>query len=235
MSQFISINKSGGYDLKKENIVLGTKPRGATKRPTATEKRRGLLVPTWLWTVFGVLVGLTFLALLYLWQPWQPTSHESAQTDDATTTKTADPSKPAKFQFYDLLPKQQVTPIPTQTVPDVVPEDLSTSVADAANNASSDSDNIQQTTQTAQTSQTKAALPHYILQVNSFQSSDEADKQRASVLLAGLPADVRHTTSDGQEWYRVISGPFNSKNEALKAQRQLQDSGIDALVVEQGD
>jgi cell division protein FtsN len=73
------------------------------------------------------------------------------------------------------------------------------------------------------------------LQVNSFQSSDEADKQRASVLLAGLPADVRHTTSEGQEWYRVVSGPFNSKNEALKAQRQLQDSGIDALVVEQGD
>jgi cell division protein FtsN len=210
--------------------VLGTKPRGATQRPTASTKRRGPLVPTWLWTVFGVLFGLTCLALLYLWQPWQPTSHESAQTDAATANKT-DPSKPANFQFYDLLPKQQVTPIPAQTVPDVVPDDLSTSVADAANNASSDAVSAQPT----QTSQPKSAQPHYILQVNSFQSSDEADKQRASVLLAGLPADVRHTTSEGQEWYRVVSGPFNNKNEALKAQRQLQDSGIDALVVEQGD
>ena len=210
--------------------MLGTKPRGATQRPTASTKQRGPLVPTWLWTVFGVLFGLTCLALLYLWQPWQPTSHESAQTD-AATANTTDPSKPANFQFYDLLPKQQVTPIPAQTVPDVVPDDLSASVTDAANIASSDAVSAEPT----QTSQTKSVQPHYILQVNSFQSSDEADKQRASVLLAGLPADVRHTNSDGQEWYRVISGPFNSKNEALKAQRQLQDSGIDALVVEQGD
>jgi cell division protein FtsN len=209
--------------------VLGTKPRGATKRPTASVKRKGSLVPTWLGTVFGVLFGFTCLALLYLWQPWQPTSHESAQTEAVSATKT-DPNKPTHFQFYDLLPKQEVTPIPTQTVPDVVPDDLSVSVSDAANTASSDSE----TTPTIPVSQTKSTEPHYILQVNSFQSSDDADKQRASVLLAGLPADVRHTTSDGQEWYRVVSGPFNSKSEALKAQRQLQDSGIDALVVEQG-
>ena len=208
--------------------MLGTKPRGATKRPTPAEKRKRPLVPTWLWTVFGVLFGLTCLAGLYLWQPWQPTSHESTAQTDASTPKTTDADKPAKFQFYDLLPKQEVTPIPTQTVPDVVPDDPSTSVVDAANAASSDSDS-------SQTSQTKPAQTHYILQVNSFQSSDDADKQRASVLLAGLPADVRHTTSDGQEWYRVISGPFNSKSEALKAQKQLQDSGIDALVVEQGN
>ncbi|MDE2421461.1 MAG: SPOR domain-containing protein [Gammaproteobacteria bacterium] len=209
--------------------MLGTKPRGATKRPTATAKRRGPLVPTWLWTVFGVLFGLTCLALLYLWQPWQPTSHESAAQTETSAPKTADGDKPAKFQFYDLLPKQEVTPIPTQTVPDVVPDDPSTPVVDAANSASSDSDSDTKSTQT------KAAQTHYILQVNSFQSSDEADKQRASVLLAGLPADVRHTTSDGQDWYRVISGPFNSKSEAMKAQKQLQDSGIDALVVEQGN
>ena len=210
--------------------MLGTKPRGATKRPTPAEKRKRPLVPTWLWTVFGVLFGLTCLALLYLWQPWQPTSHESAAQTDASAPKSTDSDKPAKFQFYDLLPKQEVTPIPTQTVPDVVPDDPSTPVVDAANSASSDSNS-----DTAKSTQTKAAQTHYILQVNSFQSSDEADKQRASVLLAGLPADVRHTTSDGQDWYRVISGPFNSKNEALKAQKQLQDSGIDALVVEQGN
>jgi cell division protein FtsN len=215
---------------KKENIVLGTKPRGATKRPIVKAKRTDSLVPTWLWTVFGVLVGLTCLVFLYLWQPWQPTSHDSsAQTDTSVNTaQSTDSSKPSKFQFYDLLPKQQVTPIPTQTVPDVIPDEPSSSVVDPASTPFSDSDMSQST-------QTKSAQPHYLLQVNSFQSSDDADKQRASVLLAGLPADVRHTISDGQEWYRVVSGPFSSKNEALKAQRQLQDSGIDALVVEQSD
>jgi cell division protein FtsN len=171
-----------------------------------------------LWTLFGIVVGLTCLALLYLWQPWQPAS--SGQQTTTTVTPASSPAadkKPADFQFYDLLPKQQVTPIPTQTVPDVVPDDPTPVIAPPV---------------TTTTGSTKVAS-HYLLQVNSYQSADEADKQRAAVLLAGLPADVRHTTTaDGQEWYRVVSGPFDSRDEASKAQRQLQDSGIDALVVQ---
>ena len=198
--------------------MFTSKPRGATQRQVAAAPKRPL-VPTWLWTVFGIVVGLSCLALLYLWQPWQPASSGAQATAiPAPASTPAEDKKPANFQFYDLLPKQQVTPIPTQTVPDVIPDDPAPVVAPV-------------TTGTP-TGTTKAAV-HYILQVNSFQSADEADKQRAAVLLAGLPADVRHTTtSDGQEWYRVISGPFDSRDEANKAQRQLQDSGIDALVVQ---
>ncbi len=197
--------------------MFTSKPRGATQRQVAAAPK-GPLVPTWLWTVFGIVVGLSCLALLYLWQPWQPSS-PSPQTvaTAAPASSPAEDKKPANFQFYDLLPRQQVTPIPTQTVPDVVPDDPAPVVAATP----------------ATTSGTAKPASHYILQVNSFQSADEADKQRAAVLLAGLPADVRHTTtSDGQEWYRVISGPFDSRDEANKAQRQLQDSGIDALVVQ---
>lgn len=197
--------------------MFTSKPRGATQRPTAAAPR-GPLVPTWLWTVFGIVVGLSCLALLYLWQPWQPaSSNTQAAAQPTPTTSAAEDKKPANFQFYDLLPKQQVTPIPTQTVPDVIPDDPAPVVAPTSTS----------------TAATGKPASHYILQVNSFQSADEADKQRAAVLLAGLPADVRHTTTaDGQEWYRVISGPFDSRDEANKAQRQLQDSGIDALVVQ---
>ncbi len=208
------------------------KPRGATKRPTAAPARKGPLVPTWLWTIFGIIFGLSCLVLLYLWQPWQPTPHgtpTSASSTSTTDDNATDEKKAADFQFYDLLPKQQVTPVPTQTVPDVVPDDVTAAIVESNSSDSSDSD--------SETTEAPKAKPsqHYMLQVNSFQSADEADKQRASVLLAGLPADVRHTTSDGIEWYRVVSGPFNSKNEALRAQRQLQDSGIDALVVAQSE
>lgn len=210
--------------------MFGTKPRGATKRTTAVPTRRRQLVPTWLWTVFGIIFGLTCLALLYLWQPWQPTPHGTAPTStSAANDKTTDSGKPADFQFYDLLPKQQVTPVPTQTVPDIVSDDSAMPIIDATSTESSNSGSDTTEVQKSKPSQ------HYMLQVNSFQSADEADKQRASVLLAGLPADVRHTTNADQEWYRVVSGPFNSKNEALRAQRQLQDSGIDALVVAQSE
>ena len=212
--------------------MFSNKPRGATKRTTAVPARKSPLVPTWLWTVFGIIFGLTCLALLYLWQPWQPTPHGSSVSTDttaATTDKPTGSGKPADFQFYDLLPKQQVTPVPTQTVPDVVPDDPTATIVESNSTDSSNS-----STDTTEAPKAKPSQ-HYMLQVNSFQSADEADKQRASVLLAGLPADVRHTTSDGREWYRVVSGPFNSKNEALRAQRQLQDSGIDALVVAQSE
>ena len=207
------------------------KPRGATKRTTAAPAPKRPLVPTWLWTIFGIIFGLSCIALLYLWQPWQPTPHGSTTTVDTSTSseKPADSGKPANFQFYDLLPKQQVTPVPTQTVPDIVPDDSITQIIDANSTDSADS-----SSDTTAAPKPKASQ-HFMLQVNSFQSADDADKQRASVLLAGLPADVRHTTSDGQEWYRVVSGPFNSRNEALRAQRQLQDSGIDALVVAQSE
>ncbi len=209
--------------------MLGTKPRGATKRVSPKAKRTGSLVPNWLWTVFGVLLCLTCLMFLYLWQPWQPTPHGSpSRSHTSADAKPTDSSDSSQFQFYDLLPKQQVTPIPAQTVPDVIPDDTSTAVADSTMTGSSDAN-------TGQSIQAGPTQPYYILQVNSFQSSDDADKLRASVLLAGLPADVRRTVSDGEEWYRVVSGPFTSKSEALKAQRQLQDSGIDALVVEQND
>lgn len=212
--------------------MFGNKPRGATKRTVAAPARKGPLVPSWLWTVFGIIFGLTCLALLYLWQPWQPTPHGTSTSVSSTSTtddNTTDDKKPEDFQFYDLLPKQQVTPVPTQTVPDVVPDDVAIPIVESSSTDSSNSD-----TNTTEAPKAKSSQ-HYMLQVNSFQSADEADKQRASVLLAGLPADVRHTTSDGQEWYRVVSGPFNSKNEALRAQRQLQDSGIDALVVAQSE
>ncbi len=203
--------------------MFGSKPRGATQRPAAVASK-GPLVPAWLWTVFGILCGLSFLALIYLWQPWQPSSRDNGSTTTQAHTTTA-PSTDSKknFQFYDLLPKQQVTPIPTQTVPtDVSPDDPATVVDSSGKDTSSAS------------SGKAAGHSAYILQVNSFQSADDADKQRAAVLLAGLPVDVRHTTdSTGQEWYRVISGPYDSRAEALKAQRQLQDSGIDAIVVEQ--
>jgi len=50
----------------------------------------------------------------------------------------------------------------------------------------------------------------------------------------GLSADVRQTTTrDGTLWYRVVSGPYATRSEAMIAQRNLQDGGIDSLVVEQ--
>lgn len=79
-----------------------------------------------------------------------------------------------------------------------------------------------------------AAAPTYILQINSFDNADDADQRRAEVLMAGVDAQiVKRRLADGQHVHQVISRPMPTSNMAAEAQRRLQNSGIDSLIVEQ--
>lgn len=74
----------------------------------------------------------------------------------------------------------------------------------------------------------------YILQIRSYKNAEEADKKRTEVFMAGIEAQVIRTKDpSGVELYRVISTPMNSRAAAIEAERQLSESGIDALIVEQ--
>ncbi|MFW2177729.1 MULTISPECIES: SPOR domain-containing protein [unclassified Moraxella] len=74
----------------------------------------------------------------------------------------------------------------------------------------------------------------YILQINSFDNADDADKRRAEVLIAGVDAQiVKKHLKDGGLVYQVISRPMPNSQMAGEAQRRLQSSGIDSLIVEQ--
>jgi len=216
--------------------VFGKTPRGATQR-SATPDVKKALIPAWLWLVFGTLFGLSLAVLLYLWQPWQPAQREvpapTAPTPADTTQKPpADPQR--GYEFYELLPKQKVTPVPQQALPTTT-----TAPAEPLPNPSASPSVDTQGRQNTSNPDPEGIVaaerePVYILQINSYDNPDDADRQRADVLLVGLSADVRQmTTSDGVIWYRVVSGPYMNRAEALNAQRMLQDSGIDALVVEQ--
>lgn len=131
------------------------------------------------------------------------------------------------YRFYDLLPQQQVTPIPEQAVPETKqqgnvviiesPKPETTTVESAAN--------------ITETEETAPALPSYILQVRSYPDPDSADARRAEIILNGLSADVVKTVENGQTWYRVFSGPYDSQDAALAAQQTLQHSGIDSIVI----
>lgn len=74
----------------------------------------------------------------------------------------------------------------------------------------------------------------YILQINSFDNADEADRRRAEVLMAGVDAQiVKKRLPDDSMVYQVISRPMPNAQMAAQAQRRLQNSGIDSLIVEQ--
>ena len=214
--------------------------RGAVQRPAQSQTPQKL-IPNWLWMLFGTLVGLSIAVLLFLWQPWQPAARDlpadpTANVDSADASTTTDAK--ADYEFYDLLPKQQVTPVPDQEVPlsssrdaEPLPSPLPT---DEGVDESVLTSQNQATPDPFESGLQIERAPQYLLQINSFQDPDDADRQRAEVLLVGLSADVRqHVDATGTRWYRVVSGPYANRDEAENAHRLLQDSGIAALVVEQ--
>ncbi len=203
-------------------MQLGKAKRGATQRPAPPPADRQL-IPGWLWTIVFVLSALSLMLILYLWQPWQPAQRPMDATlppDVVTATPTRTQTETGDYQFYDLLPKQQVTPVPAEAVPKVAPAQPAKPARPVSNSDAS--------------SASPASSTQYLLQINSYTSPDDADQKRAEVLLVGLSADVRQmTAADGVVWFRVVSGPYQTRAEALDAQRLLQDSGVDSLVVEQ--
>ena len=129
------------------------------------------------------------------------------------------------YRFYDLLPQQQVTPIPEQAIPEsknqgtaMIVEAPSTTQPAASESVGIDPN------QSATTQQ-----PTYILQVRSYNDPDQADARRAEIILNGLSADVVKSTENGQTWYRVISGPYDTQDAAFA--QQPQHSGIDSIVI----
>ena len=200
--------------------MFGKTQRGVSERPNKPKKP---LIPAWLGTLMVVLVLLCFAVALMLWKPWapvQPKGQISSEHYQEDTNKD--------YRFYDLLPQQQVTPIPEQAIPEtqqqntVVIVEAPTAVeAPAASEA-----NVGLTEMSA-----PVVKASYILQVRSYTDPDAADARRAEIILNGLSADVVKSTDGGETWYRVISGPYDSAEAAVIAQQTLQHSGIDSIVV----
>lgn len=259
--------------------------RGATPR----EPSNGMA------TFAKILVGFLLFILLglfvYLWNPFHkatPTVTEIPKIQPKTTQ-----GEQPEYEFYELLPEQQVTGVPTKPLasqtaitarPDAVvtgknqanPINQATATAetstdkkpvdnsddaemsDTANNVSNAQNPIMtdapQETPTgnakenpmlgksrleAQTSK-KAVIVDaspdktYILQINSFDNADDADRRRAEVLMAGVDAQiVKKRLADDTIVYQVISRQMPSSQMAGEAQRRLQNNGIDSLIVEQ--
>ena len=170
----------------------------------------------------AILAILCVGVMLMLWQPWQPVPAKNQVTSDHYQEEDTNKD----YRFYDLLPQQQVTPIPEQAVPETKQQ---------GNVVIIESPKPETTTEDPTAiSSTEPAVPaqaSYILQVRSYPDPDSADARRAEIILNGLSADVIKTVENGQTWYRVFSGPYDSQDAALAAQQTLQHSGIDSIVI----
>jgi cell division protein FtsN len=200
--------------------VFGKTQRGVSERPNKPKKP---LIPKWLGMLVAILTILCAAVMLMLWQPWQPVPTKNQVTSEHYQEENTNKD----YRFYDLLPQQQVTPIPEQAVPETKqqgnvviiesPKPETTTAEDPAGLTPSEP--------------VAPARATYILQVRSYPDPDSADARRAEIILNGLSADVVKSVENGQTWYRVFSGPYDSQESALAAQQTLQHSGIDSIVI----
>ena len=165
-----------------------------------------------------------------LWQPWQPVSSKM----EVTSPHYEEEEVNHDYRFYDLLPKQQMTPVPEQAVPEskapptvVIVEAPKSQTQDSQLNPNTDTATPNETAPVA----AEVHTTQFILQIGSFNNPDSADTQRAKVILNGLSADVITMRKNGETWYRVVSGPYTSQSSAVAAQQTLQNSNIDSIIV----
>jgi cell division septation protein DedD len=72
----------------------------------------------------------------------------------------------------------------------------------------------------------------YYLQAGSFKQLGDADTLRAKLLLQGLSVSTEGTTGkNGQEWHRVVVGPFNTRSKLAKARSILASNNINSIVL----
>ncbi len=199
--------------------MFGKTQRGVSERPNKPKKP---LIPKWLGMLVAILAILCVAVMLMLWQPWQPVPAKNQVTSDHYQEEDTNKD----YRFYDLLPQQQVTPIPEQAVPETKQQG-NVVIIESPKPETTTEDPITITS----TEPTAPDQASYILQVRSYPDPDSADARRAEIILNGLSADVIKTVENGQTWYRVFSGPYDSQDAALAAQQTLQHSGIDSIVI----
>lgn len=199
--------------------MFGKTQRGVSERPNKPKKP---LVPKWLGMLVAILAILCAGVMLMLWQPWQPVPAKNQVTSEHYEEEDTNKD----YRFYDLLPQQQVTPIPEQAVPETKQEG-NVVIIESPKPETTTAD----PTTITSTEPTVPVQASYILQVRSYPDPDSADARRAEIILNGLSADIVKTVENSQTWYRVFSGPYDSQEAALAAQQTLQHSGIDSIVI----
>jgi len=71
----------------------------------------------------------------------------------------------------------------------------------------------------------------YLVQTGAFRSPQDADAERARLLLLGMEASVTEGDQAGREVYRVRVGPFQNKAAADQISARLTNNGFEAALV----
>jgi len=169
-------------------------------------------MPGWVWGVFGLAVGLSVAAAIYVKdresRPEGPVAvgskPSSAPVATAPVREVA--KKPeSRFKFYDMLPNFEV----------VIPEE-DTVVRNDAEPAPLDTPGI------------------YVLQAGSFSNFADADRLKARLAMLGIVSRIQKVSVDDKAYHRVRIGPVDSLDQLNTLRSQLRAAAIDSMVIRVG-
>ena len=227
-------------------------------------------LPGWAWLVIGIL--LTLLAVLlvprYLksdggdgfFRPkpnpdalpaavsdeGEAIAPDTAPTGDAKPD--ADKPKPTQYDFYTLLPGQEVAMSDAELAASAKAEaEAQAAAAPAAPSGAGNATALPAplgtdataaaapsapaTPATAPKPATESGSPRYLLQAGAFGASGDAEATKAKIALLGLNARVESAQIDGKTVYRVRMGPYGSASELAEAKAKLASGGLPAMAV----
>jgi len=205
--------------------------RGASRYQAPAKKN----VPGWAWLVCGLAIGgfLVFLATL------EPGGDEIKRTKEPPQAKQQAKPKPQgeqppkpKYDFYTLLPESEVILPPETKEPEapakaVTPEQAAK--LDEERALAALSGQVPPPPPTV----AKAPVTQFFLQAGSFRKQVEADKVRAQIILLGQDVRVERVTVREEPWFRVLVGPFTTREQLNLAQKTLAGSGYKNLLLQQ--
>lgn len=220
-------------------------------------------IPGWAWLIAGLLLGIVVLlaaprflksdAADGFFRPRpnpdaQPAASASAGEDDAivpdNTTDDAqagtgeDKPKETTYDFYTLLPGEEVAMSDAELAASADAEEARLAQASRAQQPAT------QPSQPAAANPQAAAAPapatttappaddaRYILQAGAFGASGDAEAVKARIALLGLSARVESAQIKGKTVYRVRMGPYGSASDLAEAKRKLGSGGLPAMAI----
>ena len=152
----------------------------------------------WLWLSL-ILIVLSFAAFIMF---LDRNIVQNATRQPAPEAPAQNTQKPV-FDFYTVLPEREVE------IPDIA------TPSDAKKHA-------------AATKIKPAASERYLMQVGSYQALRDADRQKAQLALLGLEARISSAEVNGNTYYRVEMGPYDSTQYSA-VQKSLIENNVDFL------
>ena len=66
----------------------------------------------------------------------------------------------------------------------------------------------------------------YLMQCASFRTRSQAEEMKANIAFQGYEAQIRNSSGENGQWFRVILGPFDSKRDAERTRHALRKANV---------